>query len=256
MKSFDPAKTKNTIIKFIRNYINDSGFSKLVVGLSGGLDSATCAYLASKAVGKENVYLFNLPYKISSPESREDAQLVADALGIELDVYDITPAVDALMRKRSSPDKLRLGNVCARMRMIVLYDFASELNALVVATSNKSESYLGYTTLWGDMAGAFAPIGDIFKTQEFEFAEYLGVPEKVIQKPPTADLWEDQTDEDELGLSYEQADNILHNIVDLGHSPENVEAMGFSRENIDRVMNLYIRNKFKSHMPHYPQIKT
>ncbi len=171
MEHFDPSKATEKTVDFIKKYTEDAGFSRVVLGLSGGLDSATCAYLAVRALGRENVKLVNMPYKGSSPESQADAQLVADSLGIPMDIVEITGPVDSLFDGRPAPDRLRLGNACARMRMITIYDIASEWNGLVIATGNKSESYLGYTTLWGDMAGAFSPIGDLFKSDEKALAD-------------------------------------------------------------------------------------
>ncbi len=254
IREFDPRMATEKITTFIKNYMDNAGFSRAVIGLSGGLDSATCAFVVARAIGSENVSLINMPYRASSPESREDAELVAKSLGIELDILDITDPVDAFFEHRSRPDRLRLGNACARMRMIALYDIAAEKDALVVATGNKSERYLGYTTLWGDMAGAYAPIGDLFKTDEKALAAFLGVPDKLINKTPTADLWADQTDEGEMGITYQNADRIIHMIYEQNMTPREVTESGESQDDVDTVITRYRASRFKTRLPVYPSL--
>jgi len=251
-ESYDSSKVKEKIILFITNYMKKSGFSKLVLGLSGGLDSAVCAYLAVEAVGRKNLLLINMPYSISSPQSYDDAKRVAETLGIEMLLFPITKMVDALLSDRPTSDRLRIGNICARSRMIVLYDFASENNALVVSTGNKTERYLGYTTMWGDMAGAFAPLGDIYKSQERILARFLSVPDLIIDKTPTADLWENQSDEGEMGITYLIADQILFRLFELSQSDEEIIEAGFRKKDIELVKNMYSKNEFKRRLPEYP----
>ncbi|MGI5818826.1 MAG: NAD+ synthase, partial [Armatimonadota bacterium] len=194
---------------FIRERMAAARRDAAVIGLSGGIDSAVSAFLTARALGADRVTALMLPYHTSSGQSLSDALLVREALGIAHEVIEITPMVDAYFDRYPDADRLRRANMMARQRMAVLYDQSERLDALVVGTGNLTEALLGYTTLWGDMACAFNPLGDLYKTQVRRLAEYLGVPGPVRTKPPTADLWQGQTDEDELGFSYEQADLIL-----------------------------------------------
>jgi len=244
---------------FIKNRVNKAGMRKVVVGLSGGVDSATSTYLATRALGNENVHAILMPYKTSSPQSESDAMLVIEDLKLPYLKIDITDMVDAYFAK--FPDKarrlsscgdisrVRKGNVMARQRMIVLFDQSAVLSALVLGTGNKTEALLGYTTLWGDMACAFNPTGDLYKTQERQLARYLGVPQRIIDKPPTADLWQGQTDEGELGFTYAQADKLLYYMVDNECSFDKLEALGFKGDFIKTVQERVKRNKFKRIMP-------
>ena len=252
--SFNPAQVTEKIIDFIRDYLEGLPYSKAVMGLSGGLDSATCAFLVERAIGKENTILVNMPYKISSPKSQEDAQILADSLDIPMQVFDISAAVDSFFQDKNNVSNLRIGNVCARVRMIRLYDIAAESESLVVATGNKSERYLGYTTLWGDMAGAFSPIGDLFKSDERALASYLGVPEKLINKIPTADLWADQTDEGEMGIKYSNADRLIHLIYEKKRDPKELISQGYDEEDVLTVVKRYKSSRFKCRMPIYPAL--
>ncbi len=238
------------IVDFMRDILKQSGLSKLVIGLSGGIDSALSAALAVQAVGKENVIGVMLPYKASSQASFNDAKEVADTLGIEYHKVDITPMVDAYFSTYDqSADALRQGNCMARMRMIVLYDFSAKYRALVVGTGNKSELLTGYCTQYGDSACAFEPIGHLYKSEVWEMARMLKVPEVVIKKKPTADLWSDQTDEQEMGISYHKLDQVLYLRYELGLNKKVIIEQGISEEELSLVENLYNKSKFKRVMP-------
>jgi NAD+ synthase len=242
------ALVKSALIYFIREEITKFGFRRGVLGLSGGVDSSVVAYLMAEALGPENCEFLIMPYKTTSKESVEDALLVSSALGVEPKVIDITPFVDPIIESFGIKDKNRVGNIQARIRMILLYDRSAEINGLVVGTSNKTEILLGYGTLYGDLAHAINPLGDLYKTEVWELARFLGVPDRIINKKPSADLWPGQTDEDELGLSYKEADEILKEIIENFRKPEEIYGI-FGREKVDRVFELLRRNQFKRKMP-------
>ena len=199
---------------FLKNSIHEAGFDRALVGLSGGVDSSLSVTLAVNALGASNVKGLILPYKSSHPDSSVHARMMADRLGIEWTEIDISPQVDLYYEKYPEADHIRRGNKMARERMSILFDHSAAFNGLVVGTSNKSELLIGYSTLFGDSAAAFLPLGDLYKTQIFEFARHLGVPEDIIKKKPTADLWKDQSDEQEIGISYRELDEILYLLVD------------------------------------------
>ena len=210
----DTKKLKRILLDFIRTYCRKSGFKRVVLGLSGGLDSAVVAYLACQALGARNVLALILPSKESSPESVRDAKQIAKLLGIRSKLIDLTPMIDAYYKRYPDKSRVRKGNKLARERMAILYDFSSRENALVIGTGNKTEALLGYCTIHGDAACAFNPIGDLYKTQVRLLAKELGVPQKTIDKVPSADLWKGQTDEGELGVTYEKVDRFLYYLVD------------------------------------------
>lgn len=238
------------IVSFIKDIMQESGLSKLIIGLSGGIDSALSAALAVKAIGKENVIGAMLPYKDSSQSSFNDAQTVAEFLGIEYHKVDITPMVDAYFSNYDKEaDSLRKGNCMARMRMIVLYDLSAKYRGLVVGTGNKSELLTGYCTQYGDSACAFEPVGHLYKSEVWEMSRILGIPEVVINKKPTADLWSDQTDEQEMGISYNSLDDVLYLKYELGLADEEMFKQGITANDLMIVKKLYKKSKFKRVMP-------
>jgi NAD+ synthase len=243
--SIDLEWTTRILTDFIAGESHRAGFRRLVIGLSGGIDSALAAMLAARAIGPEAVLGIRLPYRSSSPESRTDAQALADAAGIRTETVEISTMVDAVAQQSPEITPLRLGNVMARMRMIVLFDRSARDQALVLGSSNKSELLLGYGTLYGDLAAAINPLGDLYKTQVRALARHLGVPESILRKAPSADLWPDQSDEDELGVTYEEADRLLALLVDERFDHDAVVARGYSAEKVDHVWNLVMRSQFK-----------
>lgn len=234
---------------FIHSEITRAGYSRAVINLSGGIDSALSCYLAAEALGGENVLAIRLPYKTSSPESHEHAQTVIDALGVQSLTVPITEMVDPLFERFPEAGHVRRGNAMARARMIVLYDQSEAFGGLPVGTGNKTEILLGYTTLYGDSANALNPIGDLYKTQVRQLARAMGVPEAIIEKAPTADLWTGQTDEDELGFTYEEADKLLYLLVDQRYSPADCVEAGFEKAFVDEVVRRVRKNHFKRVLP-------
>jgi NAD+ synthase len=234
---------------FLKSEISRAGFSRAVLGLSGGIDSALSCALAAEALGSKNVLAVRLPYKSSSPDSLEDARLTAEALGVPLETVEITAMVDPLIQRDPKMSNVRKGNLMARARMIVLYDQSEVFKGLVLGTSNKTEILLGYTTLWGDMAAALNPLGDLYKTQLRQLAKAMELPQSVIDKPPSADLWAGQTDEDELGMTYEEVDKLLFLLVDKRYTPQDCAAAGFEKAFVDTVVERVRRSQFKRIMP-------
>ncbi len=245
----DNELVEKVLVKFITEEIASAGLSKAVIGLSGGVDSAVSCALAARALGPDNVLGVMIPFKSSSPDSLTDAEKVIEATGIRSEIADITPMAEPYFRENDEIGKVRIGNVLARLRMIVLYDRSAREKALVVGASNKSEILLGYGTLHGDLASAINPIGDLYKTQVWDLAHYLKLPENVIEKKPTADLWEGQTDEDELGFTYREVDNLLYYMVDERRSDKELIAMNFTKHFIEQVRELIRKNQFKRRMP-------
>lgn len=234
---------------FIRSEITRMGFSHAVIGLSGGIDSALSCFLAAEALGPENVLGIRMPYKTSSIDSLEDAQRVIDATGIQSKTIEITDMVDPLIAKFPEMDHMRKGNIMARMRMIVLYDQSADFHGLVVGTGNKTEILLGYTTLFGDSANALNPIGDLYKTQVRQLSRALGVPESILSKAPSADLWAGQTDESELGYTYAEVDQLLFLLVDQRYTPDECVQAGYARSFVQAVVDRVRRNQFKRVLP-------
>lgn len=244
------------LVRFLRDAIHKVGFRHAVINLSGGIDSALAAYLTAEAIGPENVLALRLPYKTSSPDSLNDAQAVIDALGVHSETVDITPIVDPLFERFPEASQVRKGNIMARVRMVVLYDQSAAFKALPIGTSNKTETLLGYTTIYGDNAAGVQPIADLYKTQVRQLARALGIPSHVIEKPPSADLWIGQTDEGELGFTYELADQLLYLLVDERYTVDEVAAEGFDRALVERIWRQVRMNHYKRTMPNVAKLST
>jgi NAD+ synthase len=240
---------RKILTSFLREEITCTGMARGVVGLSGGVDSALSCFLAAEALGPANVLAVRMPYKQSSADSLRHADQVIKATGVQSLTIDITPMVEPLFAQTPSIDARRKGNIMARERMIILYDRSAECNGLVIGTGNKTEIMLGYTTLYGDSACALNPLGDLYKTQVRQLARAVGVPEDIVGKPPTADLWAGQTDEGELGFTYEEADKLLYLLVDERYSPEECVQAGFKKSFVERVVEIVRRNQFKRVLP-------
>lgn len=253
LPAIDPALAVGIIVAFIKRQVEQAGFTRLVIGLSGGVDSATVAFLSARAVGPDNLLAVRMPYRTSSEASETDAMRVVDALGCRTERVDITPMVDPMLALIEDPDpaalNVRRGNVMARQRMIVLFDRSAAEDALVIGTSNKTEALLGYGTLHGDMAAALAPIGDLYKTQLRAVARELGVPEEVVSKAPSADLWPGQTDEGELGRSYDMLDRTLYALVDRRWTVDRCVRAGLPRDLVEWVERRVARMEFKRQLP-------
>ncbi len=240
---------ESLLVRFLANEIQRAGFQRAVVGLSGGIDSTVVTYLIARALGPENVLAVTMPYKTSSDATRNDAQKVVEQLGIRTVDVPITPQIDAYFASFPDTSRLRLANKCARERMTILYDQSAAVGGLVVGTSNKSELLLGYGTQFGDMASAVNPIGDLYKTQLYPLAQHLGVPEEILVKIPTGDLWIGQTDEGELGFTYAEVDRLLYRLVDQRCSPAEAVAAGFDAAFVRQVGERVRKNHYKRRMP-------
>jgi NAD+ synthetase len=230
----DPELTTAWLVNFIREEVRRRGFEKGVLGLSGGVDSAVTAYLATQALGPGNVIAVRLPYHASSPDSLAHAQLVIDSLGIEGRTLDISPAVDGYLAAEPDADATRRGNIMARTRMIALFDLSAKHHALPLGTGNKTERLFGYFTWHADDSPPINPLGDLFKTQVWALAKHLGVPAEIVSKPATADLVKGQTDEGDLGISYAKADRILNWLL-AGYTPAELESRGFDAKEVETV---------------------
>ena len=239
----------DSLTDFIKSTVNESGYSRVVLGISGGVDSSLSAFLSVRALGADNVLLMRMPYKTSSPESLEHAKLVIDQLAVPSLTIDITEAVDAVLENFPDASPVRRGNVMARIRMINIYDQSAAFPGLVVGTGNKTESLLGYSTLHGDGAFDFNPLADLYKVQIRQLAGELGVPQAIIDKAPSADLWAGQTDEEELGYAYDEMDRLLYALVEEQLSPEACLEKGFSEDFVESIINRVKRYRFKSTLP-------
>jgi len=246
----DAGVVRQILTGFIDNEVRKAGFGRVVLGLSGGVDSALAAYLAAEALGPESVTALVMPYRTSNPESAAHAALVIKALGIPSLTVDITPMVDAYFARFPDADMVRRGNKMARERMTILFDHSMGQKALVLGTSNKTELLLGYGTLHGDMASALNPLGDLYKTQVRQLARHLGVPPIIVDKQPSADLWAGQTDEAELGFTYEEVDRVLYLLVDCRHEVADLVAQGsFSEEFVRAVYRKVQGSQYKRRLP-------
>jgi NAD+ synthase len=247
--TINPELVAEILCRFIRVEIRRAGFERVVVGLSGGIDSSVVTFLCARALGPQNVLAVTMPYKTSSEATRRDSQAVVDQLGVRTLDVPITDQIDAYFARIGDASQLRLANKCARERMTVLYDQSAAFNALVAGTSNKSELLLGYGTQFGDMASAINPVGDLFKTQLYRLAAHLNVPRHILAKEPTGDLWIGQTDEGELGFSYAEVDRLLVLMVDRRWRRTELLGAGFPVEFVDRVATMIRRNHYKRRMP-------
>jgi len=240
-----PALVEAILVKFLRGEAGKFGFSRGVLGLSGGVDSAVAAALAARAFGPRNVLGVLMPYRTSNPDSEKDGMAVASKLGIETRKIDISGTVDAYCDATAVTDRIRRGNVMARSRMIVLYDLSAEWGGLVIGTSNKTEILLGYSTQFGDAASALNPLGDLYKHQVWQLARHLDLPKNVIDKAPSADLFVGQTDESELGFTYAEVDRLLLRMVDERFSREELVHEGFAPEFVDKIARRIASNQYK-----------
>ena len=238
---------KLDLIKFLKDEVEKTGLKKVTMGLSGGLDSAVVAILCKEAFG-DNLNCVLMPSQFSSQSSTDHAIEVCEKFNIKYEIISIEPMVSGFI-KNMDEDRLRIGNFSARMRMSVLYDVSSREKSIVVGTSNKSEILLGYGTIFGDIACAINPIGEIYKSDEFEFARMLGVPESILNKAPSADLWEGQSDEEELGHSYKEMDDLLKAMIDEKKSKEELINLGFEEEFINKIDYRVKSNAFKGKLP-------
>ena len=241
---------------FIQSEITRVGYSRAVVALSGGLDSAVSCALAVEALGPGNVLAVRMPYQTSAPETMAHAGLLVEQLGLREVTIPITPLVQPLIDREPDMSRIRKGNLMARARMLVVYDQSESFGGLVVGTSNKTEILLGYSTIYGDSACAFNPIGDLYKTQVRQLAAALGIPQVILDKAPSADLWEGQTDEGELGFTYAEADRLLHLLVDQRFRPEECVQAGFSQGLVEAVLKRIRRNQFKRVLPPIAKLST
>lgn len=245
----DPEVEVARIVDFITHQFHDAGYSRAVVGVSGGVDSALVAALCARALGAENVYGLLLPYATSNPASTAHGRLVCEELGLPHELFDITPAADALIARDPEMASVRKGNIMSRCRMVVLYDQSAAWNGLVMGTGNRTESLLGYFTLYGDSACALRPIGHLYKCQVRTLARHLGLPEAVVGKAPSADLWAGQTDEGDLGFTYDDADQILYLLTEEGLDDEHAAQQGFDVALVRAVRRRMERYAFKLRQP-------
>lgn len=240
---------RQMLVGFVRDEVQKVGLNKVVLGLSGGIDSALVAFIAAEALGAENVHAICMPYKSSNPESEAHARLVAGACGICFSVVQITPMIDSYFAAFPDANQMRRGNKMARERMTILFDHSALYGALVLGTSNKTELLLGYGTLYGDMASALNPIGDIYKSHVWQLSEAMGIPKAVVDKKPSADLWAGQTDEEELGFSYREVDKLLYRMVDGRLTRDELIDEGFVADFVDKIYYKIQKSHFKRRLP-------
>ena len=252
----DLRTTAALLIDFVRRETRKAGYSRVVLGLSGGVDSATAAAIACRALGPRRVLCALLPYRTSSPRSLRDARRMARLLGTRTTTIDISPMVDPYFRRQRGAGRVRRGNKMARERMSVLYDLSMGERALVLGTSNKTELLLGYGTIHGDTASALNPLGDLYKTQVRMLALHLGVPEEIVWKPPTADLWSGQSDEGEIGYPYSELDRLLVRLVDGRGDRADAVAAGFPARMVGAIIGRIVGSQFKRRPPLVAKLST
>ncbi|MEJ5307003.1 MAG: NAD+ synthase [candidate division WOR-3 bacterium] len=242
------------IVKGLRKEFKKRNFENSVIGLSGGIDSSVVLAILVETFDRKNIKPIFMPYRTTSKTSYEDVEILTKKFGIKYETVDITPQIDAYFNsEKEKPDdymlKLRIGNKCARERMSVLFDRALKYKALVIGTSNRSEIIMGYGTIFGDLACSINPIGKLFKTQIFEFAKFLNIPERIILKKPSADLWVGQTDEGEMGIDYKTVDIISYLYFDKKYTLKKIEKLGIEKEKILKVLSSFEKNRFKRELP-------
>ena len=244
---------KAQLISFLQEEVSSIGLNKVVVGISGGLDSAIVSVLCKEAFGDKFSGVM-MPSHLSSDSSLDDAKELCEKFDIDYEIVEIAPMVQGYFNNIQDASPLRIGNLSARMRMSVLYDISARDGSLVIGTSNKSEILLGYGTLFGDTACAINPIGQLYKSDAFEFARYLGVTDTIIEKKPSADLWEGQSDEDDLGYSYKTMDDVLKQLIDQNKTKEELISLGENEELVNMLVNRVKANAFKSKLSTIAQI--
>ncbi len=247
--TIQPAFVERVLTLFIKQELSKFGFQKGIVGLSGGIDSSVCAFLAARALGPRNVIALLMPYRESPKTEMRDARDVVRRLRLRSRLVDISPMVDAYFAEFPTPNKVLRGNKMARERMSILYDFSAREKALILGTSNKTELLIGYGTIHGDMASAINPLGDLYKTQVRQVGKHLGIPDRILRKVPTAGLWPGQTDEGELGLSYGEIDAILYRLVDMRLPQKEVVAAGFEKTKVEKIAGMIKNSEFKRKLP-------
>ena len=247
--AINPELVRGILVGFIQNEVRKVDFERVVLGLSGGVDSSLVATLAAQALGPKNVLGVIMPYRLSDPKSRADALEVVRQLGIEHVEVDISPQIDAYFERFPDADQKQRGNKMARERMTILYDRSWTWRALVIGTSNKTELLLGYGTIYGDMASAINPLGDLYKTQVWQLADAVGVPTAIVQKAPSADLWAGQSDETELGFQYRMIDQLLYFLVERRYSVEELKRQGFDEAFITDITRRVRDNQYKRRLP-------
>jgi NAD+ synthase len=250
----NPHFVEKLLTSFIKEELSKFLYKKGILGLSGGLDSTVCAYLAAKALDPKNVVCLILPYKNIFDQDVTDAKNVAQDLGVTTRIIDISTMIDAYFSQHPTDNRILKGNKMARERMSILYDYSAREKALILGTSNKTELLLGYGTIHGDMACAINPLGDLYKTQIRQLADHLNVPDKILKKAPTAGLWSGQTDEGELGLTYDIIDRILYQLVDQRKSKKEVISSGFQKQDVEKIIQLIKSSEFKRKLPPIPKI--
>lgn len=248
------AFVEKILIKFIQEELSRFNYKKGILGLSGGLDSSVCAVIAAKALEPKNIIAMIMPCGDSFFEDVKDARELVQLLGIHSKTIDISPMVDSYFARYPTDNRVLKGNKMARERMSILYDFSAREKALILGTSNKTELLLGYGTIHGDTACAINPLGDLFKTQIRQFAVYLGIPQRILKKEPTAGLWNGQTDEKELGFTYDKIDKILFQLVDKRITKEEIVTLGFNKDDVEKIIKMIKNSEFKRKLPPIPKL--